>query len=748
MTASNETAQSRDETRPVPLVMTKLHAPPARKQTVPRDRLLERLRPGPGIKVTIVAAPAGSGKTTLLGAWRELERPARPVAWLSLDEGDNDPVVLWSYVLAALRSQCPDLRVSAPPEVLGSARIMDRFLPELVNELIAIGDAALVLDDFHRLGSGLARDSVAWFVDHAPSTLQLVLATRSDPPLPLGAMRAHGELVEIRAAELGFTTEEAEMLLNDRLDLGLEPGSVNDLVERTEGWPAGLYLAALSLQAVEDRPAFLTTFGAESRNVVDFLIGEVLEAHDTATLTLMLRCSILERLCGSLCDAVLEQEGSDELLARLSHSNLFLLPLDDRGTWYRFHHLFAQLLRVELEHREPGLAATLHRRASAWHREHGSTDEAIEHALEAGAFVEARELITTTWFQYTQVARHATVVTWIERFPLEVRRQDPHLLLVAAWVYLLSGQRDASGAAISAVERLRPFDPGPLPDGFSSIEADLALLQGFLTWGDLRYAVERGRRAAELEGPTSPWRPVTDVASGWCLYLLGEFLEADRWFAVATQPALDLEQWRVAVSSLVGRSLVAEALRRTDEQSVLVARAAALLQEQRLEGADTELSIALGATLESRGDLGSALASFERAVAVHRDSGQPPLLALALIRQAAVLRALDREAEAQAAAEEARSAVDSCPDPGILASWLEDVERPPRTRRRNDDDTLSERELVVLRALTGPLSEREIGRELYLSHNTIHTHTRSIYRKLGVSSRNEAIRRGRELGIL
>jgi len=728
--------------------MTKLHAPPARKQTVPRDRLLERLRPGPGIKVTIVAAPAGSGKTTLLGAWRDLERPARPVAWLSLDEGDNDPVVLWSYVLAALRSQCPDLRVSAPPEVLGSARIMDRFLPELVNELIAIGDAALVLDDFHRLGSGLARDSVAWFVDHAPSTLQLVLATRSDPPLPLGAMRAHGELVEIRAAELGFTTEEAEMLLNDRLDLGLEPGSVNDLVERTEGWPAGLYLAALSLQAVEDRPAFLTTFGAESRNVVDFLIGEVLEAHDTATLTLMLRCSILERLCGSLCDAVLEQEGSDELLARLSHSNLFLLPLDDRGTWYRFHHLFAQLLRVELEHREPGLAATLHRRASAWHREHGSTDEAIEHALEAGAFVEARELITTTWFQYTQVARHATVVTWIERFPLEVRRQDPHLLLVAAWVYLLSGQRDASGAAISAVERLRPFDPGPLPDGFSSIEADLALLQGFLTWGDLRYAVERGRRAAELEGPTSPWRPVTDVASGWCLYLLGEFLEADRWFAAATQPALDLEQWRVAVSSLVGRSLVAEALRRTDEQSALAARAVALLQEQRLEGADTELSIALGATLESRGDLGSALASFERAVAVHRDSGQPPLLALALIRQAAVLRALDREAEAQAAAEEARGAVDSCPDPGILASWLEDVERPPRTRRRNDDDTLSERELVVLRALTGPLSEREIGRELYLSHNTIHTHTRSIYRKLGVSSRNEAIRRGRELGIL
>jgi LuxR family maltose regulon positive regulatory protein len=199
---------------------------------------------------------------------------------------------------------------------------------------------------------------------------------------------------------------------------------------------------------------------------------------------------------------------------------------------------------------------------------------------------------------------------------------------------------------------------------------------------------------------------------------------------------------------LVGRSLVAEALGRTDEQSALAARADAVLQEQNIVAADNELPIALGAALEARGDLDEALASFERAVAGQRGAGHPALLALALIRQAAVLRALGRDAEAQAAAEEARTAVDSCPDPGILASWLEDVERPPRTRRPNDDDTLSERELVVLRALTGPLSEREIGRELYLSHNTIHTHTRSIYRKLGVSSRNEAIRRGRELGIL
>ena len=733
---------------PLPLVMTKLHAPPQREQTLTRDRLLEQLGSGPGIKLTVVAAPAGSGKTTLLGTWRESERTSRPVAWLSLDEGDNDPVAFWSYVLAALRTECPNLNVSASPEVFGPARIMDRFLPELVNELIAIGDAALVIDDFHRVTAGVARDSVAWFVENSPSTFQTVIATRSDPPFPLGAMRAHGELVELRAADLGFTIDEADLLLNDRLGLELEPQSITELVERTEGWPAGLYLAALSLQGVEDRRAFVTTFGAESRAVVDFLIAEVLEAHDTATQTLMLRCSVLERLCGPLCDAVLEQEGSGELLASLSRSNLFLRPLDDRGTWYRFHHLFAQLLRVELEHREPGLALTLHRRASAWHRNHGSTDEAIEHALEAGASIEARDLITTTWFYYTQVARHATVVAWIERLPDAMRRQDPYLLLVQAWGLLLGGRRDESGAAIQAAERLQPFDPAPLPDGFSSIEANLAVLQGMETWGDLRYSVERGQRAAELEGRDSPWRPVIDVGCGWCLYLLGEFLEADRWFVDATEPALDLRQWRVAVSSLVGRSLVAGGLGRMDDQGTFARRAVAILEEQRLEGADNELPIALGAALEARGVLDEALTAFERAVAIQRGAGQPPLLALALIRHAGILRALGRDAEAEAVAEEARGVVDSCPDPGMLVSWLEDVERTPRTRRRNEDDTLSERELVVLRALTGPLSEREIGRELYLSRNTVHSHTQSIYRKLGVSSRSDAMKRARELGLI
>jgi LuxR family transcriptional regulator, maltose regulon positive regulatory protein len=594
--------------RGAPFVLqTKLHPPTARNQTVSRPRLLRQLRPEPGIKLVVVAAPAGSGKTTLLGTWREAEAERRAIGWVSLDEGDNDPVVLWSHVLEALKRVCPSLDTPHRPETVGAARIVDTVLPDLVNKLSEQGDAALVLDDFHRLGRGASRDSVAWLVEHVPPSFQVVVATRSEPALPLAALRAHGELLELRAEELGFTGAEAELLLNDRLDLELSRDDVDGLVERTEGWPAGIYLAALSLRGIEDRHAFVSDFGGTSRHVVDFLVGEVLESHDPALQTLMLRCSVLGRLCGPLCDALLEQDDSAEQLSELARTNLFLIPLDDRGEWFRFHHLFAGLLRVQLEHRDPGLAATLHGRASAWHRDHGSTDAAIEHALQAGAFVEARELITTTWFHYTQVARLATVVGWIEGLPDEMRAEDPYLLLVVAWLYLLSGRRDESWAAITAVECLRPFDPAPLPDGFGSIEADLAAIQGCLTWGDLRYSVGRGRRAAELEGPTSPWRTVIDVGIGWCLYLLGEFLEADGWFARVTEPALELEQWRVVSSSLTGRSLVADALGRRDEQSAFASRAVALLEEQHLEGIDNELWIALGAALESSRDLESAL---------------------------------------------------------------------------------------------------------------------------------------------
>ena len=308
-------AHGDDGSGPV-LIETKLRPPAVRDQVVRQERLLERLRAGSGLALTLVACPAGYGKTTLLAAWREAEAARKPVAWLTLDEGDNDPVVLWSYVIEALRRACPAISLPASPQLASAASIVHVVLPRLVNELDDLGEVTLILDDFHRLSGGAARDSLAWFVDHVPPVFQLVLSTRTEPDLPLAALRAHGELLELRAGDLRFTSGEADAFLNGRLALGLLPEEVDRLLKRMDGWPAGLYLTALSLGCTADRHALVSELGASSRHVIDFLETEVLQAHDPPMQALMLRSSVLGRLSGPVCDAVLEQQHSGQMLQR------------------------------------------------------------------------------------------------------------------------------------------------------------------------------------------------------------------------------------------------------------------------------------------------------------------------------------------------------------------------------------------------------------------------------------------------
>lgn len=719
-----------------PLLLTKLRPPTARRQWVVRERLLERLRAEPGVRLTALVAPAGSGKTTLLSTWLEIEAARRPVGWVSLDERDNDPLVLWSHVFESLRQACPGLETCRSPDRVGTTRIIDTFLPDLVNWLTEQDDAALVLDDFHRL-SGPSRDSVAWLVEHAPPSFQLVISTRTEPALPLAALRAHGELLEVRAQELGFNSAEADVFLNDRLELGLEREEVDELVKRTEGWPAGLYLAALSLRGAEDRRALVNRFGGTSRHVVDFLVDEVLEAHDPGMQNLMLRCSVLERLSGPLCDAVLEQAGSSEQLRELARTNLFLLPLDDDGIWYRFHHLFSRLLRVELERRENGLAATLHTRAHTWYRDHGSTDEAIEHAIGAGSYAAAGDLISATWLRYVNAGRGASVLGWLDRFPARVLESTAALMQVKAWVLSMLARRDDALETRAALERM---------DG--SDEAFMATLRACFQWGDVRSGYENSVLATELQPQQDPFWAAACWSRGMGHFYRGEFVEADPWFAEAAGLAPKVEMWVIAASALAYQSLIAGEQRDLDQQRQFAEQAMQLARERRLEESAGEIAVALGESLAARGEFEEARRLCEKGVAMLRAHGQPLTFAYALIRQVPVLRALGESKAAETAFAEARATVGSCSDPGMLEDRLAALERPPRRRSANGNGELSHRELTVLRALTGPLSERDIARELYLSHNTVHFHTKSLYRKLGVSSRSEAIRRARELSVL
>jgi LuxR family transcriptional regulator, maltose regulon positive regulatory protein len=734
--------------RPV-LLATKLTPPAMRDQVVPRGRLLERLGGGSGFRLSLVACPAGFGKTTLLAAWREVEAARKPVVWLTVDEGDRDPVVLWSYVIEALRRVCPGVGQSVPAEMTGAVPVADVVLPRLVNELADHEEITLILDDFHRLAGGDAVQSVAWFIDHSPSTLQLVLSTRTEPALPVAALRAHGELLELRADDLRFTPEEADAFLNGRLALGLAPGDVDVLVERTEGWPAGLSLAALSLRGTADGHGFVSRFGASNRHVVDFLVPEVLEAHDPPMQALMLRSSILGRLSGRLCDAVMEQEGSAAMLDALSRTNLFLVLLDGEGVWYRFHHLFAQLLRVELERREPGLAPALHRRAHCWHRDHGTTEEAIHHAFEAGAYAEAAELIEASWASYVNSSRYASVLAWLERFPAEMLSGNVRLLLAEAWVLSFAMRWEEAARAIAAVERLGGLGEGPLPDGFSSAEASLTMLRAVFPRGDVGGQLKNARRAAELEGPGSPLRPPACWAMGNALYFRGEFGEADRWFAECAALAPPSEQWLAGASSLAYRSLIAGERGDLGEQRLLAEQATELVRERGTEMGNGMVPVALGASLAARGRPQEAQPLIERAIGfLQRFKGEPTQVAAALLLHASVLRTLGERERSQAAIAEARSVLASCPDPGTLTGRLAALGSRPQAPSGSGDQELTSRELRVLKLLASDLSERDIGRELFVSHSTVHSHAKSIYRKLGVSSRAGALERARDRGLI
>jgi LuxR family transcriptional regulator, maltose regulon positive regulatory protein len=362
--------------------------------------------------------PAGSGKTTLLAQWCLADHGSRRVAWVSLDESDDDPVRFWAYLVEAFRVVEPGFG-KVPLSLLqgsGSAGVLTQVvLPQLLSELATGGsELVLVLDDYHLVTNPACHRTLGFFVDHLPANVHVVLATRVDPPLALARLRASGELVELRIAELGFTPTEAASLLQDAMGLDLASQDVRRLWERTEGWAAGLYLAGLSLQGRSDPEPFIASFEVGHRHVVDYLGAEVLARQPRRLRDFMLLTSILERLSGPLCDAALETEGSAELLAELEQANLFLIALDDHRHWYRYHHLFAQLLRLELAEREPDLIPLLHRRAAAFHQDTGDVEAAIHHASAAGDYPRATDLVTRHWLPFARRGRIATVERWLD----------------------------------------------------------------------------------------------------------------------------------------------------------------------------------------------------------------------------------------------------------------------------------------------------------------------------------------------
>src|SRR5829696_5858040 len=575
------------EDSPRIVLKPKLRAPAPRPEQLVRRKLLWLLRNGLDTKVSVMSAPTGYGKTTLLAHWRQVEEAEVPFAWVSLDEQDNDPIRLWRHILEALRRAVPEEEdfgadVLAGMSVAGQ-HLVGMTLPTLINEIAELPyQVVLVLDDYQFVTEKGSHETVAFFLEHLPKNIHLVISSRSDPPLPLGRLRARGEMNEIRAEQLTFSEDEAECLLNERMGLGIGPDDLSVLLERTEGWPAGIYLASLSLQNKEDKHAFIESFRGSNRYIVALLGEEVLAYLPEEVRQFLLETSVLRRLTGPLCDVVTGGEGSGRLLRELARSNLFVVSLDEQGEWYRYHHLFSELLFYELQSSRPDLVPTLRKRASVWLEGAGYFEGAIRQAITAADYERAGLLIARHWYGYAVTGHSETVERWFESLPEGKIAQNAALCLVEAWLCALGGRREECEEFLRLAEGL-PHE-GTLPDGTASVGSGVATLRAIFGFGGIEDMGEAARRAAALGlDRTSPQAPLVKLGLGMSWYFSGNVVQA-RSVLEGGLRLTDGGHPIVRIGMLSFQSFVATDEGHPEEAESLAREAKALVDRFRLQG--------------------------------------------------------------------------------------------------------------------------------------------------------------------
>jgi LuxR family maltose regulon positive regulatory protein len=740
------------------VLKTKLGVPTLRSQHVPRPKLLETLRASSDRKLTLVGAPVGYGKTTLLTQWCQSEEGGNlPCAWVSLDEQDNDVVRLWRHVIEALRQVVPKEGFGADAlvgiSVVGT-KLVETMVPMLINELAELSHrVVLVLDDYHCIKESTCHESVAYFIEHLPDTVHVVLSTRSYPPLSLGRLRARGEMDEIRTDQLAFSEEEATYLLKEGMQLDIGSGDVLALLEHTEGWPAGIYLAGLSLRGKDDARAFIESFRGSNRHIVDLLAEEMLIVLPEAEKQFLLRTSVLERMSGSLCDAVVRTVGSAKLLHELSNTNLFVVTLSEDEEWYRYHHLFADFLRYELTSTQPELVPVLHRRASVWFEREGLVGAAIRHAIAAGEYARAGTLIARHWLRYFTTGQTATLERWLDALPEGLVNGEAALALVKAWISAVYGRGEERERYLALAED--SSYEGRLPDGTASVESGVALVRAVFGYGGVQSIVDAARRAAALEPErTSPRAGLVRFGLGSGLYLAGDTSQARKPLEEALElPSAGQPLVRIAVLSALSLVNIDEG--HLEEAEALAREARTTVDRFRLQEIPqaTLANIALGRALAGRGELGEAQTKLESALSVRRrlPDLSPWATLIGLLALASVRLTSGDRAGARAVLAEARATLETSPDAGMFPELLERHERTLRQGKQLEgqlNGELTERELDVLGLLDGERNTKQIGRVLYVAPNTVKTHIKSIYRKLGISSRKEAVEQARARGLI
>ena len=735
-----------------PLAEAKLAAPRQRHGTLHRERIEHALEAGGDAALTLVAAPVGYGKTTAVRAW--CESSGAPFAWVTLDAMDNNLVRLWTYAATAVDRIRDGLGRRALNRLRTPGVPIEATVDELMNGIAGFGrELTIVLDDLHTVTDRECLASLEYAIERLPPTARLIVITRAHPAFGLARLRARGALEELTANDLAFTAEETTELLVDRGGLDLDEEQIATLRRRTDGWPAALYLAALWLRTVDDQSRAVLEFGGDHRYVAEYLSQEVLAALDPDRRSFLLRVAILGGFTVELCNDVLGRTDSAARLAELEESNMFLLSLE-RSEWFRVHPLFAEFAAAQLGLDDPGAVVAIHRRAAGWLRARGHYVEAIMHASAAGDHDAAAEILSAHHVEMIANGRAGTLLRWARTLPHDCLLRYPELAGAAATAATMLGHRALERRRLMALASRRKAEH---PEQFGLYaDALLATVRAAGIDRGVGEAVGAGRRAVDLAERGADDVLVAALATlAHALYFAGELDEAwsaalravERPDAADRAPGHALARSTLALVA-ADRGRLTSARNHAEQARTIIGR---ITSSRSWLGANA--AVATGAVLAVEGDLAGAEREFSYAEQFLRDEVATIHHASVLVRLAEVRCRRGRLDDAEAALQQARDALSELRDSGTVPEMAAEVgTRLEWSRRQASNGTVlqppSEAEFAVLRLLTTDLSAREIGGELFLSANTVRSHTRAIYRKLGVGSRESAVARASALGML
>lgn len=752
------------------LLRTKLFIPAVPPQIIHRTRLMERLAAGlkAGKPLTLVSAPAGYGKSTLLAEW--LSGCKDCAAWLSLDERDNSPLRFWTYFLAALQTVSESLGRGAFT-MLESAQEFDsqRFLTALVNEAAALErPIMLTLDDYHVISNADIHAGMNFLVEHLPPSLHLIIATRTDPPLPLSRLRVRRQVTEIRIADLRFDTDEASSFLNDLMNLQLTASDVRALETRTEGWVAGLQLAAISMQGRADAQAFIQNFTGSQHFVLEYLVEEVLQRQPQDLQNFLLETSILPRLSAPLCDAVTGEARGAEALAELHRRNLFVIPLDGEHTWFRYHHLFAEFLTSHLKRTRPADLPDLHRRAAQWFQANHHAEDALRHAFAIPDYAYASRLVVDNWRRIYHQGRLNTAVEWLDSLPPDFLRQSPPLGVAYCWTLFVRGDYDRIETYLDEITQTfeQMVADGKLPKDhpeYNIVLQQVILLRAIVQRhrGDVAAALNAiGELLPTIEGLRQTLGDVVaDMGYTACYSQMGytyaavNDLERAADFLSRVSPhARRCGNFLALAHTTIELARISLALGRL-EQAEKICRDELSLTEQPAYAdypAFCLIHLALANILREKKAWDEAEKHLTQGLETAQKSGHQFYLAHGYLIAARLHQAQGKTAQAQADVRRAEQIAEALHNRFLTDSVSQtrremDAQASPAQRLI---EPLSERELDVLRLICAGKSNQEIADELFIALDTVKRHANNIYGKLNVQRRAQAILEARRLGLV